>query len=205
MKHLIFDFDGTIVDNFDLVSELVHRYFEKEHVNVTVSDEELRQQGVKAAMKALRISKIKMIKLALSVKKEIYQRLLEFPPFSELKTVLPRLRKSAQLSVFSTNKKENIKRYLKKYKLARDFDGVFEDRSYFGKHHGLINILKSLKLHPDKVVYIGDEVRDIEAAKKAGIKSAAVLWGFEGEKPLRASNPDYILPRPSELLRLVNE
>jgi phosphoglycolate phosphatase-like HAD superfamily hydrolase len=53
-------------------------------------------------------------------------------------------------------------------------------------------IRDSHKLDPSKVFYIGDETRDIEAAKKAGIKSIAVTWGYNTKAILDNSNPDFL-------------
>ena len=53
---------------------------------------------------------------------------------------------------------------------------------------------------PELTVYLGDSVRDIEASRRAGISSAAVLWGFGDEGQLRAQNPDFILRDPTEAL-----
>lgn len=86
--------------------------------------------------------------------------------------------------------------------LIFDFDGTIVDNldSVFAP---LKKIIKELKINPGEVAYIGDEARDIEAAKKAGILAVAVTWGFEGEIPLRNEDPDYLLHKPKELLTLV--
>ena len=57
-------------------------------------------------------------------------------------------------------------------------------------------------LHPSNVLYVGDEVRDIEAAKKAGIRIAAVTWGYNSKKALEAYKPDYLVTKPEELLQI---
>ena len=59
---------------------------------------------------------------------------------------------------------------------------------------------KDLKL--SEMIYIGDETRDIQAAKKAGIRSAAVTWGYNSRKALEAQSPDYLIHSPQELFHL---
>ena len=61
--------------------------------------------------------------------------------------------------------------------------------------------LGSKGLHADQVVYVGDEVRDIKAARQAGVAMAAVTWGFHRRELLAPCRPDYLLERPEELLR----
>jgi len=60
-----------------------------------------------------------------------------------------------------------------------------------------------LKLYTEDVIYIGDEVRDIEAARAAGIKIASVTWGYNLESILTENKPDYIVTQPRDLLNLM--
>jgi phosphoglycolate phosphatase len=49
------------------------------------------------------------------------------------------------------------------------------------------------------VMYIGDEVRDIDAAKKAEVAAVSVTWGYNTEEVLTKNNPKIIIKTPSEL------
>ncbi|MBI3284330.1 MAG: HAD-IA family hydrolase [Burkholderiales bacterium] len=51
--------------------------------------------------------------------------------------------------------------------------------------------------------YIGDDLRDIEAAKAAGMTSIAAAWGYCGAVAPRQWKADAILDSPLELLELV--
>ena len=55
----------------------------------------------------------------------------------------------------------------------------------------------------ENAIYVGDEVRDIKAAKKAGVKVASVTWGYNLESVLSSFHPDYIINRPEDLIKLV--
>ena len=46
---------------------------------------------------------------------------------------------------------------------------------------------------------IGDTVGDIIEAKKAGIKSTAVTWGFQDRDRLLAMGPDFIVDTPEDI------
>ena len=50
---------------------------------------------------------------------------------------------------------------------------------------------------------MGDETRDVEAAKKANIKVVAVTWGFNSPEALAKENPDFLINHPSELLEVI--
>ena len=66
------------------------------------------------------------------------------------------------------------------------------------------SIRKTFSLKAEEMLYIGDEIRDIKAAKKAGIAVAAVTWGFNSRESLAAEKPDYLLDRPEDFLQFLN-
>ena len=53
------------------------------------------------------------------------------------------------------------------------------------------------------VFYVCDEVRDIEAARKSGIKSIAVTWGYNTKGALIKENPDFLVNSPDELRNII--
>jgi len=74
---------------------------------------------------------------------------------------------------------------------------------FFGKGKALRRIMRAERLERSDVLYVGDEVRDVEAAKKAGVAVAAATWGFHAETLLRESRPDYVIADPSQLAELI--
>ena len=62
--------------------------------------------------------------------------------------------------------------------------------------------MKKYGFKKDQVLYVGDEIRDIVAAKRLGIKIAAVAWGYNSLKALKEQEPDYLIHKPEELLTL---
>jgi len=206
MKTFIFDFDGTIVDNLNQVMDLLQKNLATRSIDLSqypVST--LRNTGVREFMKQIKISKLELLSIYKDIKKEIRLHLEESSPVKDLSSVLSQLSVDCQLFIFSSNNKQTILSYLNKYDLSKNFADIFEDDSYFGKDVGLKKIVKSKKLDPQNTFYFGDESRDIIASKNAGIKAVGVLWGFEGEIPLSAADPDYLLSTPSELLKLANQ
>jgi phosphoglycolate phosphatase-like HAD superfamily hydrolase len=53
------------------------------------------------------------------------------------------------------------------------------------------------------VLDVGDEVRDIETARQAGVAVAAVTWGFNSRELLARHAPDYLVERPEPILSLL--
>ena len=72
--------------------------------------------------------------------------------------------------------------------------------SVFGKRMKLRKVLRQSGIHPAQAIFIGDEIRDIEAARQAGIASGAVAWGFTDPDALRAHSPDMLFTSVDEML-----
>jgi phosphoglycolate phosphatase len=46
---------------------------------------------------------------------------------------------------------------------------------------------------------VGDETRDIDAAREAGVQCAAVTWGIHSRQVLQKHAPAAIIDKPEEL------
>jgi HAD superfamily hydrolase (TIGR01509 family) len=63
-------------------------------------------------------------------------------------------------------------------------------------------ILASLEVFgvkPQDCLFIGDSPTDMEAGRRAGVKTCAVLWGYGRRAELARWEPDYWVEQPSEL------
>lgn len=64
----------------------------------------------------------------------------------------------------------------------------------------LLAACRAIGVAPGDCVYVGDDLRDVEAGRAAGMKVAIVAWGyFNGGEP-DTWNPDWRLERPQDLL-----
>ncbi len=204
-KEIIFDFDGTIADSFGAMMEIFEEH-KKEFGFEKFGEKELKiykEQGVAELIKKRNISVWKILKILKMGKKLMNQKIKSVEPFEGTKEMLMELKKRGlTLGIISTNSEENIKEFLKKNKIEM-FDYVVGKGSLFGKTRVIKNILKTRKLNKDQVLYVGDEVRDIEACKKIGIKIAAVTWGFSDEKLLAKNKPDFLIGKINKLFKIL--
>ena len=60
---------------------------------------------------------------------------------------------------------------------------------------------KELALEPAACVYLGDDLRDIQAARAAGMRSVAVGWGYGADLPTWQA--DAVIGQPPELVALL--
>ena len=64
----------------------------------------------------------------------------------------------------------------------------------------LLEAARRLGLAPASCLYVGDDLRDIEAGRSAGMATAAAAWGYlGGDTPLETWQADHILSSPTEL------
>lgn len=59
------------------------------------------------------------------------------------------------------------------------------------------------QIDPAQCWYLGDDKRDIEAGRAAGMTTIAVTWGYEGEHELSTWGADVVLHKPADLLALL--
>lgn len=65
-----------------------------------------------------------------------------------------------------------------------------------------LKALERLGLAPEHAIAVGDSPLDIRAARDAGLRAAAALWGAVRPDALVAERPDFLLQRPEDLLSL---
>lgn len=65
----------------------------------------------------------------------------------------------------------------------------------------LLHAAQELALAPPDCVYLGDDLRDVQAARSAGMRAVAVAWGYGSG--LESWQADAVIGQPLELLALL--
>ena len=206
LKVIIFDFDGTLADTIDILLNITNR-LSAEFGFKSATKEELAQLSGLTPWQILRYSGISIFKFPLLIRKLKAELRCEIPNiqlFPGIKEVLLELKKLGfQLGIITSNSRENVLASLEKNGLQGTFTFIYSG-STFGKHKVINRWLKREHINAEEVVYVGDEIRDIDAAKKTGIKVIAVSWGFNSHSALAAQNPDFLIEHPQELIDIVS-
>ncbi len=204
IRHILFDFDGTIVNSLELSLQIVNDMADKYHYRRATLEEIQRLKSLPLAERLRQIGlplyKIPALKAESAV---LYKRgLASLKPAEGMKELLHTLkREEHHMSVLSSNTEDNIAAFLKNNGLEL-FDFI-RSSNLFGKDKAIGKFMKQLGLRADELLYVGDELRDIEACKKAGVRIVAVAWGFDPLPLLESGNPDGIAKSPEELLRFI--
>lgn len=205
LREVVFDFDGTVADSERLCFELFNELAAKH--GCTVVDEaewnELKRQPYPERLRRLGVSLLRVPFLAAQARHRYRDRLPSVRPFEGVADALTRLKEGGcSLHVLSSNSEANITRFLGIHGI-RVFDSVRCERNFFGKHVALRRFLQRRGLAPGEMLYVGDELRDIEACRKVGIPIISAGWGFDPPELLEAANPGLTARTPADAVRLV--
>jgi phosphoglycolate phosphatase len=123
--------------------------------------------------------------------------------FDGIPQIIPDLRSQGyRLGVLTSNSEENVARFLAKQQLEV-FDFIKSSSKLLGKGSVLRRIMRETKIKPREILFIGDELRDVEAAQETGVHVAAVTWGYNSRTALEAASPDHILETPEQVTTLL--
>jgi len=67
----------------------------------------------------------------------------------------------------------------------------------------LLEAARQLQVLPQECCYLGDDLRDIQAAQAAGMVSIGVTWGYCGKTEPNGWKADLLLDQPGELLKFI--
>ena len=199
--NIIFDFDGTICDNFDYILQLANIFLEK-YGRKKVTKDDIKTKGLTTLIEESGLSTLLIIYFTLIARRDISGNILKFKLHDNLKEVITDMSKKHALGIITSNSKSNVIKFLENNKLEQDFKFIESVLGYYSKDKRLQRVIKKFDLDLNKTYYVGDEERDIKAAKKVGVKSVAVTWGFESNRILKREKPLYIVNTPKDLLNI---
>src|SRR5262249_53561937 len=122
----------------------------------------------------------------------------EIPLFAGAEAMLRTLAENGvQLALVTSDSEVNARQKLgASAALFSHFDCA---ASVFGKPAKFRRVIRRAGAVPQNVISIGDEVRDIEAARAVGIACGAVSWGYAAPAALQALAPDYMFTQMDEI------
>ena len=202
-KTIVFDFDGTIANTIDIGIEIYNNEIVPKFKLKRVTKEEVaylrKEKSQREILKRHNVSFFKLPFIVLSIRRALSKRMNEVEPQKDIVELIKTLKAQGYgLGILSSNSRSNIKIFLKNYELSQCFDFIVTSKNIFGKHRGMNRIIQK-----QEFIYIGDETRDIQAAKRADIVSIAVTWGFNKKDALEKQNPDHIIDKPFQILDVI--
>ncbi len=202
IKTIVFDFDGVLVDSFRTFYPLIRDSMN--HAGFKLTQGQYRNFFVGNVHEGFK-NYINDNKKHLSFSKfrkdnydKYYYGTTGVKFFSGTVEFLKKVSKNYSLTIASSGKQENVMNLLEKNGVKKLFSLILAS-SDFSKEDMLREVLNKFQVQPSEVVMITDTVGDVLVAKKVGLKTIAVTWGFHSLKVLEKSNPDFIVGNFKEL------
>lgn len=201
-KLIIFDFDGTLADTFPWILRMVDRVVAHFHLRpISPSDyDRLRRGGARELMKELKLPFWKLPRVARYIQDAMSAETDALSVFPGVEEMVARLTKHGfKLAMVSSNSAENVRAVLGP-KLCGQMVHFDCGASLFGKDRKFKRALRATGVMPAEALCIGDELRDLEAARKVGIAFGAVSWGYTAAEALAAQKPAFVFKQVSDIV-----
>ncbi len=202
---VIFDFDGTLADSAGWTAGVFNDVAERFGYRAVTADElqMLRGRTNREIIRYLGVPTWKMPLIVTHMRKLMTRDAGTIRLFDGVDELLRRLSEAGiRLAIVSSNTQDNIVRILGPENAAR-IDHYECGASLFGKAAKFRRVLKHSGIAADRAIAIGDEVRDIEAAREAGVSSGAVAWGYATDDLLREHDPTIMFDTLESILDAV--
>ena len=205
MSNIIFDFDGTLADTFEVVVNIFHNLTKHHHKLPADEIERLRGMPLMRVAEELRIPPWRIPLLLAQGRRQMTKRMPEIHTFPGMQKATRELHQAGhRLYIMSSNSVQNIELFLTRHEMNTYFVKVYGNVGLFDKARALHRIMRRSGIKRSETTYIGDEVRDIEAAQKAEIGMIAVAWGYNNELILAGHAPDAIAATPEQIIEIVD-
>jgi phosphoglycolate phosphatase len=188
---VIFDFDGTLADTipwFEAVIDEVADRFGLPRLD-SAGMEILRTAGPREILRAFGVPRWKVPLIVRHLRRLKAREAHRTALFKDAPAILRRLKEGGvALAVVSSDSEGSVRQILGPV-TGGLIDHYACGAPVLGKSAGMRRVLRRCGVRPAEAIAIGDEIRDVEAARSVGIPFGAVSWGFARPEALAARAP----------------
>lgn len=201
---VIFDLDGTLADSFPwflgVVNDVAQRHGFRGIAPHEV--EELRGKGSREIVRHLEVPFWKIPAIARDMRRMKTKSLNDIALFPGVDAMLRRFAEAGVVTAMvSSDSEDNVRVSLGD--AVRHVAQFACGASLFGKAAKFKAVLRRTGIPASDAICIGDEVRDGEAAHKAGIAFGAVRWGYATPDALAKVSPALMFSSIDDICQLI--
>jgi phosphoglycolate phosphatase len=203
--NIIFDFDGTIADTFVVAIELFYAITKRTDRLADADISRLRGMTILRVAHELQVPIWKIPYLLFRARKLMERYMAEVTLIDGMADAIRTLKTQGhELYIVSSNSRSNIDFCLERYGLINCFSDIYGGIGLFSKAKTLKQLMRHKQMASAQTWYVGDEARDIEAARRVAIRCVAVSWGFNNVHVLAGQHPDQLVFTAEELVKVLN-
>lgn len=202
LRLVIFDFDGTLSDSGDWFLSVLDDLADRYRFRRVAPDEvdPLRKMTSRDVIRHLGIPRWKLPFIARHVRALFGRntdRVRLFDGVSDMLAAIEAM--GVRLALVSSNSEANARAVLGPANAAR-FSWWACGASLFGKAPKFRSVLRQSGIPTEQILSLGDETRDIDAARSVGITAGAVLWGYAEPEAFAHLTPDLAFASPDAVV-----
>ena len=198
LRLVILDFDGTLSDSggwfLSIMDHLSDRYGLRRIGKHEI--EPLRRMPTHEVIRHLRVPRWRLPFIARYVRRLFGRHTHQVHLFDGVSDMLAAIDAAGiGIALVTSNSEVNARAVLGPENAAR-IRWWACGASLFGKAPKFRKVLSASGIDPDQALSIGDETRDIDAARETGVRAGAALWGYANPDALAHLNPDLSFASP---------
>ncbi len=202
---VVFDFDGTLADSFGPALASYNRIAPGLGLRPVVDLEAARSMPTRRLLRQLGIRFWRLPRMVRAFQEAAAEYAGDLRLHDGVAAMLHGLSvRGHRLGILSSNREDVIRACLRANGVEELFAFVIGYPKLFGKAKALRRVLKVEKADRGGLLFVGDELRDLEAGRKAKVATVAVTWGFQSEPLLQTGGATYLARRPDEVLALMD-
>jgi phosphoglycolate phosphatase len=200
----IFDFDGTLADSlpwFFASLDQTADHFGLDRIDMSRM-EALREMSSRDALKLIGVPMLKLPAISIYIRDRFAEHMADIQLFAGAADMLAALHEAGvKLAMVSSNAEPNVRHVLGS--AAGIIDHYACGSSLWGKADKFRGVLRALRQSPARTIGIGDEIRDIDAARKVGLSAGSMTFGYNSRRALEQHGPEYLFDDYEALKRAV--
>lgn len=201
--NFIFDFDGTLADSLEVFIAVFNKNVRGNNPLSPKEIDHLRGLSSRQAVRHLGVRWWQIPKLVIEGVPDFHALLPSVDTFQGLPEVLKALRERGdRLFIVTSNMGGSVDEFLARHKVKQYFTAQETGAGVFKKAKYIRRLIKNQSLRRRETVYVGDETRDIQAARMSRVKIVSVTWGFNNRKILQSRRPNFLIDQPADLLKI---
>ncbi len=210
-RAVLFDLDGTLLNTLEDICNAMNTALQSMGIKPWETDAYRYMVGNGARVLAERAvrDRQELADRVLAAYQRQYEahQMEKTRPYDGMMNTLRALRdQGVPLAVLSNKPDADTQRIIAHFFPDIPFEQVLGQRPDYPRKPdptAALTLAEKMGIPAEAVWYVGDTSVDMECARRAGMRSVGVLWGFRTRTELEGSGAQFLIRRPAELVGLV--